>query len=381
MAAETSYRADITIVGAGVIGLAVAAQVARGDRGVYVLERNAGFGLETSSRHSGVIHSGIYYPHGWLKTRMCVDGNRMLYQLCERRGIGHRRLGKLVVATSDDETAELEGLLERGRRNGVEGLRLVSRRELSRLEPHVAGVAALVCPSSGVIDSHGLMGYYAARAQEGGARIVFGAEVVAIERADRGFLVTVADGGGGLSFTTRALVNCAGLYSDRVAQLAGIDVEGAGYRLHYCKGEYFSVGGGKGRLVQRLIYPVPPPHLASVGIHITIDIDGRVRLGPSARYVDAIDYSCDASQRQLFLDAARRLLPALGPADIEPDMAGIRPKLQGPGDDIRDFVIKEERARGLPGLINLIGIESPGLTASPAIAEYVAGLVAESLGE
>lgn len=370
-------RADITIIGAGVVSLAIAARLAKADRHVYVLEKNEGFGRETSSRHSGVIHAGIYYPQGSLKARLCVEGNRMLYELCQKHGIGCQKPGKLIVAADDSEVGELEALLERGRRNDAADLRLLSARELKALEPNVAGVAALLSPSSGIIDAHALMQYFIARAGEGGAHIAYNTEVVDIKLND-GYEVTVEDSGGKSSFITRTLVNSAGLYSDRIAEMAGIDIDGAGYRLHYCKGEYFSLNR-QSAPVKRLIYPVPPSNIAGVGIHVTFDLEGRMRLGPNVRYVDSLDYAVDDGQKELFYQSARRLLPSIEYDDLEPEMAGIRPKLQGPGGEIRDFVIGDERDRGLPALINLIGIESPGLTASPAIAEYVAELIAKYL--
>ncbi len=374
-----SDKADITIIGAGVVGLVIAAEVASKDREVYVLEKNETFGLEISSRHSGVIHSGIYYPENSLKAKMCVAGNRILYELCERYGIGHRRLGKLIVATSDEETGELQALLERGRRNGAEGLRMLSKREIKELEPNIEGVAAILSPSTGIIDSHGLMKYFIAKAKDGGAQIAYQTKVVGIEKVVEGYKVTVEDSAGQSSFITRILINCAGLHSDKVAELAGIDIAKAGYKLHYCKGEYFSIKSSQSRLVKRLIYPVPPPKITGVGIHITFDLEGRMRLGPSIQYVDSIDYTVDNQHQQLFYDSVRRFLPWIKYDDLEPEMAGIRPKLQEPGGDFKDFVIREESDKGLPGLVNLIGIESPGLTASPAIAGYVCDLIEECL--
>lgn len=371
------HKADITIIGAGVIGLAIAAQVASEDREVYVLEKNETFGLEISSRQSGVIHSGIYYPEGSLKAKMCVAGNRILYELCERYGIGHRRLGKLIVATSDEETGELQTLLERGQRNGAEGLRILSKQEMKELEPNVEGVAAILSPSTGIIDSYALMKYFIAKAKDGGVQIAYQTKVVGIEKVADGYKVTVADGTGNFSFPTRLLINCAGLHCDKVAELAGIDIAKAGYKLHYCKEEYFSISSGKSILVKRLIYPVPPPKVTGVGIHLTFDLEGRMRLGPSIYYVDSIDYAVDNQHKQLFYDSVRRFLPSIEYDDLEPEMAGIRPKLQEPGGDIKDFVIRDESTKGLPGFINLIGIESPGLTASPAIAKYVWGLIEE----
>jgi len=376
-----SEKADITIIGAGVVGLAIAAQVTSQDREVYVLEKNETFGQEISSRHSGVIHSGIYYPKNSLKTKMCVAGNRILYELCERYDIAHKRLGKLIVATNDEEAEELQTLLERGRRNGAEGLRILSRREIKKLEPNIEGVAAILSPATGIIDSHGLMKYFVAKAEDGGAQIAYKTKVVGIEKVAEGYKVSVEDSTGEFSFTTRVLINCAGLHSDKVAELAGIDIAKAGYKLHYCKGEYFSIKTSQRGLVKRLIYPVPPSKITSVGIHITFDLEGRMRLGPSIQYVDSLDYAVDNQHKQLFYDSVRRFLPWIEYDDLEPEMAGIRPKLQEPGGDFKDFVIREESDKGLPRLVNLIGIESPGLTACPAIAEYVCRLIEERLAK
>ena len=370
-----SNRADIAIIGAGVIGLAITAQLAKAGRQVYVLEKNESFGLETSSRHSGVIHAGIYYPQGSLKSKLCVAGNRILYELCQKYDIGHRRSGKLIVATNDGEVGELEVLLERGRGNGAEGLKLISRRELKKLEPNLVGVTAMLSPSSGIIDSHALMQYFIAKSVEGGAQIAYKTKVVGVDKVSDGYEVIVEDSGGKSSFITTTLVNSGGLYSDEIAEMAGIGIDEADYRLHYCKGEYFGLRRRQGTKVNRLIYPVPPSDIAGVGIHITFDLEGRMRLGPDIEYVDSLDYNVDSRDQKLFCFLVRKLLPAIEYEDLAPEMAGIRPKLQEPGGEIRDFVIRDEADRGLPGFINLIGIESPGLTAAPAIAEYVAGLI------
>ena len=375
------YRADVTIIGAGVVGLAIAAQIAGKGWEAYVLEKNASFGQETSSRHSGVIHAGIYYPENSLKARLCIAGNHALYKLCEQCGIGYRRLGKLVVATTSEEISELETLLEQGQRNGAEGLRLLSGRELRELEPNVDGVAALFSPSTGIIDSHALMRCLIARALAGGVEIVYKTRVVGIEKLGDEYRVNVSGEGEEFTFATRVLINCAGLSSDRVAELAGIDIVRAGYKLHYGKGEYFSVSRDKAALVRRLIFPVPPARGTALGIHVTFDLEGRMRLGPSIHYVDSIDYAIDSQHKRLFYDSARRFLPFLEYDDLEPEMAGIRPKLQGPNEDIKDFIIRDEADKGLPGFIDLIGIESPGLTASPAIAEYALSLIQDYLAK
>jgi len=375
-----SDRADITIVGAGVVGLAIAAQVARHDRTVFVLEKNDTFGQETSSRHSGVIHSGIYYPPGSLKAQLCVRGRRLLYELGEKYGIGHKRLGKLIVAADEGEVDQLHTLMERGDQNGVAGLRLLSRQEMKALESNITGAAAILSEATGIIDAHGLMKSFAGRAEASGAQIAYRAEVVGIEKLVDGYQVAVEDASGRSTFATRLLLNCAGLYSDKVATMAGIDIDKAGYRLHYCKGEYFSVGNGKNRFIKRLIYPVPLAEVAGVGIHVTFDLDGRMRLGPNVHYLDSLDYTVDIRHKVPFYESTKQILPFIEFDDLEPEMAGIRPKLQEEGGAFRDFVIREESDKGLPGLINLIGIESPGLTSSPAIAEYVGRMVDDCLG-
>ena len=369
------YRPDITVIGAGVIGLSIAAELSTREKEVCVLEKNETFGLEISSRNSEVIHTGIYYPEGSMKAKMCVQGKSMLYELCERQAIPHRKLGKLIVAADYKEVEKLETLLKNGRRNGVTDLKMLSKREIKILEPHIEAVAAILSPSTGIIDSHALMKYYVRKARENGAIIGYNSKVVGIEKASDGYKVTIEEPTGHFSLMTKVLINCAGLNCDKIAELVGIDTIKAGYKIHFCKGEYFWVGHGKNTLVKRLIYPVPPCKGGGLGIHVTFDLHGRMRLGPNARYVDKIDYAVDISQKKIFYQSALRFLPFMEYDDIEPEMAGIRPKLEEPNGDFRDFVIRHEHDKGLPGFMNLIGIESPGLTASPAIAKYVADIV------
>ena len=368
-------RIDITIIGAGIIGLAVAALVADNHLQVFVLERNERFGMETSSHSSEVIHSGIYYPSGSLKATTCVRGNALIYELCRKHNIGYGQPGKLIVATDDYEANELELLLRRGKENGVKGLKLLSARETKAIEPNVEASAAIYSPSTGIVDSHTLMGYFLARAREKGADVVYHSDVTAIDRLSDGYRLTVTDNSGYSSFETAVVINCAGLNSDRVAALAGVEIDKVDYRLHYCKGEYFSMAREKGRLVSKLIYPVPETDGTGLGIHTNFDLDGRVRLGPNAIYVDSIDYTVDETHRDSFVRSVKNFLPFIEADDLEPDMAGIRPLLQKAGGGFRDFVIAEENDKELPGLINLVGIESPGLTAVPAIAEIVSDIV------
>jgi len=373
-----SYQVDITVVGAGIIGLAIASQVASEDREVYVLEKNETFGQEASSRNGEVIHAGIYYPGDSLKTKMCLEGNALLYDLCQRHGIGYKRIGKIIVATNDVEAMELEKLYDRGKSNGVD-LRMLSQKEMEQLEPNIRGAAAFLSPSTGIVDSQALMRYFLEKARDNGAQIAYKAKVVGIDKISGGYKVRVEDSQEIFSFITKVLINCAGLHSDEVARMVGIDVDEAGYKLHWCKGEYFSVGNSKNKLVSRLIYPVPKAGEGGTGIHVTLDLNERMRLGPNACYVDEIDYSVDSLQKKTFYESAVRFLPFIEYDDLEPEMAGIRAKLQAEGENFRDFVVNYECNRGLTGFINLIGIDSPGLTAAPAIAKYVNTLVEEIL--
>ncbi len=366
---------DVAIIGAGVIGLATAREIAQEKKGVFVFEKNRTFGLETSSRNSEVIHAGIYYPEDSLKAKLCVEGKSLLYKLCDKHNIAYKKTGKIIVAADENEISWLEELYEQGRKNGVDDLVLLSRTELKKLEPNIEARAGLLSPSSGILDSYTLLKFLYSQAREKGARFVFDTEVIGIERAGAKYKVQIKDRDGISAFVAHVVVNCAGLNSDKIAQLAGIDIAKAGYKLHYCKGEYFSLSSKYRNLVVRLIYPVPEQ--AGHGIHLRQGLDGRVRLGPNARYVEAIDYEVDGTQKEAFYNSVKRFLPHIELEDLDPESAGIRPKLQGPDEAFRDFVIAREEKASLPSLINLIGIESPGLTASPAIARYVGRMVDE----
>jgi L-2-hydroxyglutarate oxidase LhgO len=360
----------LTIVGAGVVGLATAARLAPRFPELVVLERRARHGTETSSRNSEVIHAGMYYPAGSLKARLCVRGRALLYEACGRLGVPHRRTGKLIVARAKEEVAELERLLALGRTNGVP-LELVGAARCHELEPAVPAAAGLLSPETGILSADGLMDALLHQARQHGAILQPRAELVGIEPRGHEYALTLRTPDGVETLTSERVVNAAGLESDTVAALAGIDLDAAGYRLHWCKGSYFALAGPKARLLSRLVYPVPT-HV-SLGIHAVLGLDGRVRFGPDAHYLAerTLDHSVDASRRQAFAEAVRALLPVVEDEDLTPDIAGIRPKLQGPGDGFRDFVIAEETPRGRPGLVNLLGIDSPGLTSSLAIAEEV----------
>lgn len=362
------------IIGAGVVGLAVAERLSRSSGDVVVVERHDGFGRETSSRNSEVIHAGLYYAAELLKTRLCVRGNPHLYELCAAQGIPHRRTGKIVAAAEEGELAILERLREQAAANGVQGVRLISGAEVSRLEPEVAAAGGLFSPDSGIVDSHALMSFLEQTARSRGTVFAYGCAVESLARRGDGFLLEIRDADGQkIDLTAGIVVNCAGLASDRVAELAGIDPEAAGYRIHPCKGEYFSLPGRFRGLFKHLVYPVPSP--INLGAHVVLSLDGGVRLGPNAFFVSELEYGVDPGHRDAFHAEASKFLPGLQPEDLSPDMAGIRPKLYREGEPFRDFVIREESDRGLPGLIDLVGIESPGLTACLAIAEQVEQLL------
>jgi L-2-hydroxyglutarate oxidase LhgO len=365
----------ITVVGAGVVGLACAEVLSAQYDGVLVLDKNPSFGQETSSRHSGVIHAGIYYPPGLLKARLCREGNRLLYEVCGERGIPHERIGKLIVAVTNDEEEELFALKDQAERNGVNDLVLLSERRVRSLEPDVNAKAGIFSPSTGIIDAHSLMRLFTVTAASNGAPVVFNSAVTDIRYDGRAYDVEI--NGGEYRFRTEILVNSAGLHADGIAALAGIDVEKEGYRLKYCKGNYFFASPSP--LLRHLVYPVPQRQNEGLGIHATLDLGGRVKFGPDTEYVDDLDYRVNEARKESFFRSVVTYLPAVTVDSLHADTCGIRPKLQGPGEPYRDFVIMEEGDRGFPGLINLIGIESPGLTACIPIARHVASLVERCL--
>jgi L-2-hydroxyglutarate oxidase LhgO len=362
---------NITIIGAGVVGLAIAEELSRHFDSILLLEKNESQGQETSSRNSEVIHAGIYYPEGSLKASLCVEGRKLLYEACEKRGIPHKRIGKLIVATNPAEEEALLELQAKAQNNGVDDLLFLSGRVVHSLEPDVIASAGLLSPSTGIIDSHSLMRALLAGSTGNGVTAVFRSAVTGARFDGSRYDLEVNNGEYRVS--SRIVVNSAGLQSDRMAGLPGIDIDRAGYRLKLCKGSYFSASPPP--RLRHLVYPVPTPKHEGLGVHATIDLGGRVRFGPDVEYVDVIDYRVDEGKRDAFHASILTYLPLLAKESLNPDMCGIRPKLQGPGEDIRDFVIQEESRLGLPGWVNLIGIESPGLTACLAIAKKVAHLI------
>ena len=366
---------NITVIGAGVVGLCIAEELSAKYKRVLLIEKNDGFGQETSSRNSEVIHAGIYYPHGFLKASLCTEGNRLLYDLCRERNIPHKRIGKLIVAINDEECERLENIKKHAEGNGVSDLTLLGKKQTLTLEQEVSAKAAIYSPSTGIIDSHSLMRSFCINAEKNGAVVALRSKVTAIHTKDG--IYELETNGGEYRFHTRVIINSAGLYSDSIAAMAGINIERHGYRLLYCKGNYFSASPAP--RLNHLVYPVPPENTESLGIHATLDLGNRVKFGPDSQYIDEIEYSIDEGRRESFYQSIRNYLPGIKPEYLHPDMCGIRPKLQGPGEAYRDFIIRDERDIGYPGLINLIGIESPGLTSCVAIARYVNALVAPYL--
>ena len=371
---------EISIIGAGVIGLAIAEQLSGEHSNVFLIEKHPSFGQETSSRNSEVIHAGIYYTKDSLKARLCVEGKWLLYDYCRKYDIPFNKCGKLIVATTEDEISIIKGILLTAKKNGVDDLSLLNSAQIAELEPDIFALKAIFSPSTGIIDTHSLMKRFETNTYNNGGHIAYGSEVKSIRRIDGGYEITLIDADKlTYNYTSRIVINSAGLSADKVAEMAGMYDENL--KILFCKGEYFRVNPPKNRLVNRLIYPVPHHNMEGIGIHVTIDMGGGVKLGPDVTYLESniYDYKLTPSKQRAFFISAKRFLPFLEYDDISPELAGIRPKIQKPGEPLRDFYIMEETKRGCPGFINLIGMESPGLTSSIAIAKYVAGLLNNTL--
>lgn len=369
---------DCAVIGAGVVGLACARELSLTGKSVVLIERHPRNGQETSSRNSCVIHAGMYYPEGSIKAQLCFRSNQKLYHYCSEKKIPHRKIGKFIVAASPSEQEALEKIFLRGKTNGVEKLCLVNAKEVNEKNPAVLCSAAIYSPETGIVDPHALMDAFEHDFTTTGGMLAYAHELVAVERKQTGYELALRCSGELQSICVETVVNSAGLDSDSVAALAGIDIDGAGYRLHYCRGHYFSLNRKKSSMFQNLIYPVPPQNMAGLGVHITLDLEGNARLGPDTEYLTdrRQNYSVSPELRRKFFEAASWYLKGLQEEDLSPDYAGIRPKLQGPNDPYRDFVIAEESQRGLPGWVNLVGIESPGLTCALLLAEKVKELLA-----
>lgn len=357
---------DCAVIGAGVVGLAVARRLAMAGRDVLVLEAAEAIGTGISSRNSEVIHAGIYYPKDSLKARLCVAGRRALYDYCASHGVGHRRCGKLIVATAQDQIAGLDGLRQKALANGVEDVEFLSGEQARRMEPALHAVAALHSPSTGIIDSHGLMLAYRGEAEDHGAMLAFRTPVRA-GALESGGIVLMIDNPERTRLRCRTVVNSAGLFAQALAHnIAGLE-RATIPPCYYAKGNYFTLAGRSP--FTRLIYPAP--EIAGLGTHLTLDLAGQAKFGPDVEWIEAIDYTVDPRRGDKFYAAVREYWPGLPDGALQPGYAGIRPKIQGPNDPAVDFMIQGPEGHGVPGLVNLYGIESPGLTSSLALADEV----------
>ncbi|MBB3064150.1 NAD(P)/FAD-dependent oxidoreductase [Limibacillus halophilus] len=363
-------KVEVVVIGAGVIGLAIAEALAATGREVVVVERANCIGSETSSRNSEVIHAGLYYPPGSLKARLCVAGKKMLYTYCERHGVGYRRCEKLVVASADDQLPALDAIARRATENGVETQRLTAD-EAKSLEPELETVGALLSPSTGIINSHDLMLSLQGGLEDSGGFLAFNTPVMDIALSEDGH--TVRTGGAEpMTLKTSILVNAAGLYAEQIARkMAGLDPRHVAHQ-RFARGCYFTLQGRSP--FSRLVYPMPEAGV--LGIHLTLDLAGRPRFGPDIEWIDEPDdYRLDPSRATKFYESVRKYWPALPDGALEPGYSGIRPKIHAPGEAVPDFRIDGPAHHGIAGLVNLFGMESPGLTSSLAIGEYVCQLL------
>ncbi len=356
---------DCIVVGAGVVGLAIARALALSGREVMVVEAAEGIGTGTSARNSEVIHAGIYYPAGSLKAKLCVQGRHMLYAYCAEKGVAHKRLGKLIVATSEDEIAKLDDILSKARINGVDDMELLTAAQAQALEPALFCTAALLSPSTGIIDSHGLMLAYQGDAENAGAQCVFHTPLLSGEvRGDGGFNLQFG-GADAMQLSCNVLINASGLHAPTLARKIRGVPESSIPTEYLCKGSYFTLQGRAP--FTRLIYPTP--HHAGLGVHLTLDLGGQAKFGPDTEWIDKVDYDIDPSRCDGFYEAVRTYWPGMPDASLAPGYTGIRPKISGPHEPAADFMIVGPATHGIPGLVNLFGIESPGLTSSLAIAQ------------
>lgn len=367
---------ETLVIGAGVVGLAVARQLAMQGREVLVLDKESQFGTETSSRNSEVIHAGIYYPAGSLKARLCVEGKSALYRYCEENGVPARRIGKLVVATSEEQDAALRAIANRARENGVDDLQWLDKAEVKKVEPEIVCHAALRSPSSGIIDSHALMLALLGEAEAHGALLALRSKAVRISKASTGFTVSVhaADTGETATLRCANVINCAGHGAIDLAHATDDLPSDRIPTAYLAKGNYFTVTGSTP--FRHLIYPIPVKD--GLGIHVTLDLSGRMRLGPDVQWVDRIDYTLDPSLSDSFRRAVEPYWPGIAERELYPVYSGIRPKVYGPAERSADFIVDGPSEHGLLGLVNLFGIESPGLTSCLAIAALASKKLSES---
>ena len=369
----TLEHVETAIIGAGVVGLAIARELSQRGHEVLILEKAQSFGSETSARNSEVIHAGIYYEPGSLKARLCVEGRALLYEFLLRHGVAHQRCGKLIVATAEDQHGRLRELSARARQNGVNDLVWLSPTEVQALEPQAQASAALLSPSTGIVDGHGFMLAMLGEAESHGALLATHTTLASVEIAGDGFVLDTrnSETSEPLKIRARKLINAAGLWAPQVASsISGLPAA-AVPQASYAKGNYFT--SSQRAPFSRLIYPVPEP--GGLGIHLTLDLQGSARFGPDVQWCDSVDYTVEASRADRFYGEIRRYWPTLPDGALQPAYCGIRPKLGAPGAPAQDFRIDGPERHGVLGLINLFGIESPGLTASLAIARHTATLL------
>ncbi len=363
-------RVDCVVIGAGVVGLAVARALAQAGREVLILEAEGAIGTGTSSRNSEVIHAGIYYPQGSLKARLCVAGRDALYAFCDSHGVPYRRCGKLIVATDTTQLAGLDQLQAHAAANGVADLQRLGAAEILALEPQLAAVAGLLSPSTGIVDSHALMLALQGDAEAAGALLALHAPVARLEVLATGLRVEVG-GETPMSLHAASVVNCAGHGAPLIAaQTVGLAPESVPPR-YFAKGSYFSLATATP--FRHLVYPLPEP--GGLGVHLTLDMGGQARFGPDVEWIDGLDYQLDEHRAEGFYAAIRRYWPGLPDGALQPAYTGIRPKISGPGEPAADFRIDGPTRHGVPGLVNLFGIESPGLTSALAIGDHVRDLL------
>ncbi len=361
------------IIGAGAIGLAIAYELSKYNEDIVVVEKENSFGKHTSSRNSEVIHAGHYYPPGSLKAKLCIEGNKLLYEYLDSHSISHKNTGKILIANCEEEIQLLERYYKWGEENGCPPFTWMSSIDVKNIEPDIFCLKALFIPSSGIFDTHSYMKSLANNIENNDGFIIYGMEVISIQKENNSYIVGFKNGE---YYQCDFVINSAGLWADEIAFMLGMDINSLGLNQFLCKGEYYKTTAIKG--IKHLVYPVTAPNSIFLGIHLTINLAGEIRFGPNAFYVDRIDYKFQEEYLDDFFKEINRYI-SVKKDDLIPDDTGIRPKLQGPNNGFKDFYIKEEGKNGFPGFINLIGMESPGLTASLAIAKYIKSLINEKL--
>tara|TARA_B100000767_G_scaffold275505_2_gene312839 strand:+ start:6889 stop:8004 length:1116 start_codon:yes stop_codon:yes gene_type:complete len=368
------YFVDSVVIGAGVVGLAIGAELAKKDGHItVVVDSEASYGHGISSRNSEVIHAGIYYQQNSLKAQLCVRGKQLLYDFCKSHDVPFKQCGKLVVASTLDELDKLQNIIHMAQQNDVHDLEFVTQNKVRELEPQVNALEAVFSPSTGIIDSHQFMSRLVTQIESSEGIFAPRSKVIEVSFDGSKYTITLETNGDKYSIETNTIINSAGLNASLVADSIIGFPKYLVPKIHFCKGSYFKFSGRPP--FRRLIYPIPPASGEGLGIHATIDMQGSVRFGPDVEYIDTIDYEVDQTKRGDFYDSIRRYFPSIESSKLVPDYCGIRPKLQGPGDSVSDFMLEEYSSYGYPNLIQLFGIESPGLTSSLAIAERVVNLL------